>query len=94
MAVGSVYNVDVLSMFHTGDKDAVWCSFVSLVHSVLGLCLVMLLQFGVSRFSICIDVLYFSCLCSLYLCAAFIWRNNNNHGLAYLRSFLRNAQNN
>ena len=37
MAVGSVYNVDVLSMSHTGVKNAVWYSFTSLVHSVLGL---------------------------------------------------------
>ena len=31
MAVGSVYDDDVLSMFHTGVKNAVWSSFTSLV---------------------------------------------------------------
>jgi len=39
------------------------------------LCSLILLQFGVSRFQICIDVLYFCCLCSLCLCAAFFWRD-------------------
>ena len=37
MAVGSVYNVDVLSMSHTGVKNAVWSLFASLVYNVLGL---------------------------------------------------------
>ena len=37
MAVGSVYNVDVFQISHTGIKNAVWSSFTSLVHSVLGL---------------------------------------------------------
>ena len=37
LAVGSVYNVDVLSMSHTGVKNAVWSSLASLVHNVLGL---------------------------------------------------------
>ena len=38
MEVGSVYNVDVFSMAHTGVKNAaVWSSFASLVRNVLGL---------------------------------------------------------
>jgi len=37
MAVGSAYNVGVLSMSHTGVNNAAWCSFTSLVHSVLRL---------------------------------------------------------
>jgi len=37
IAVGSVYNVDVFSMSHTGVKNAVWSSNASLVYNVLGL---------------------------------------------------------
>ena len=37
MAVGSVYNVDLLPMSHTGVKNAVRSSFASLVHNVLAL---------------------------------------------------------
>jgi len=37
MAVGSVYNVDVLPMSHTVVKNAVWSSFTGLVYNVLGL---------------------------------------------------------
>jgi len=37
VAVGSVYNVNVLPTFHIGVKNAVWSSFNSLVHNVLGL---------------------------------------------------------
>ena len=37
MAVGSVYNVDVLPMSHTDGKNAVWSSFTCLVYNVLGL---------------------------------------------------------
>jgi len=46
MAVGSVYNVDVFQRSHTGIKNAVWSSFTSLVHNVLGyrsVCLFILL---------------------------------------------------
>ena len=37
MAVGSVYNVDVFQRSHAGIENAVWSSFTSLVHNVLGL---------------------------------------------------------
>jgi len=37
MAVGSVYNVNVLSMSRTGVKNAVWSPYTSFVHNVLGL---------------------------------------------------------
>jgi len=37
MAVGSVYNVDVFQRSHTGIKNAVWSSFTTHVHNVLGL---------------------------------------------------------
>lgn len=37
MAVGFVYNVDMLPMSHTGVKNAVWSSLTSRVYNVLGL---------------------------------------------------------
>jgi len=37
VAVGSVYNVNVLPTSRTGVKNAVWSSFNSLLHNVLGL---------------------------------------------------------
>ena len=69
------------TLSHTGikNKNAVGRVFISLVYSVLRLRFIVFGYLTSVQCSwildFCIDILYFSCLCSLYLCAAFIWRN-------------------
>jgi len=88
MEVGSVYNVDVFSMAHTGVKNAaVWSSFASLVRNVLGLQISVFVYYTLVwyfRFVFMSCTWVFFSICSVYVCCFYgIINNNNNFNLSF-----------